>query len=208
MACRRILALLALAAGSAALARTQSSGLKPGDPVPANFRSFIVVDDRTDPKKDARNRTNRMHDLVTENGLHPAVIVFSRTTPQKDDAPAAKLIKQLDTLAVKHKAERLGVFAQFLTLAKEYPEDDQRDERAKAVRDLAGQLKAANVPFGLAAGASDQVRAWGLGEGHDLTVVLVDRMKVVQVWTFTVEKPATDDDIKKIVDAVEAEFRK
>jgi hypothetical protein len=207
MARRRILALLALAVGTAALARTQSTGMKPGDPVPSTFRSFIVVDDRTDPKKDARNRTNRMHDLVTENGLHPAVIVFSRTTPQKDDAPVAKLIKQLDTLAVKHKADRLGAFVQFLTLAKEYPEDDQRDERAKAVRDLAGQLKAANVPLGLAAGASDQVKAWGLGEGHDLTVVLINRMKLRQAWTFTVEKPATDDDIKKIVDAIETELK-
>lgn len=203
----RMIGLLALALGPAAAAQdTPPAALKPGAAVPGPFRSYIVSDDRTDTKS-PRNRTNKMHDPVTESGLNPTVAIFSRTTPQAADAPVAKLVRQLDSLAVKHRADRLGVFAFFLTLTKEYPEEEQRDEKAKAVRDLAGQLKAQTVPFALAAGASDQTRAWGLAEGHDLTVVFYNRLKVRDVWTFAADKPPTDEDIKKIVDTVDAALK-
>jgi hypothetical protein len=203
----RMIGLFALVTSTAAVAQDPPAVvMKPGDPTPAPFRSFIVADDRTDAKN-ALNRTNKMHDLVTEQGLNPTVAIFSRTTPGAADVPLAKLVKQLDSLAVKHRADRLGVFVVFLTLSKEYPEDEQRDEKAKAVRDLAGQLKAQSVPFALAAGASDATKAWGLAEGHDLTVVFYDRLKIRFVKTFAADKPPTDDDIKKIVDAVDEELK-
>ena len=130
--------------------------------------------------------------------------LINRVTIRAADAPLARLIKQLDNQALKHRADRLGVFVVFMTLAKEYPEDDQRDEKAKAVRDLAGQLKAQNVVFGLAAGASDATRAWDLAEGHDLTVVYYDELKIRFVRTFAADKPPTDEEIKKIADDVDA----
>jgi hypothetical protein len=175
-------------------------------PVPGTFRSFIVADPRTD-LKDPRNRTNMMHDLVTESGLNPTVAVFARSTPATDDAPVASLVRQLDSLAQKYRADRFGAFVIFLTLGDEYPKDTQRDERAKEVRDLAEQLKVPNVPFGLAAADSEAVKAWGLQAGDDITVVLFDRLKVVRRWTFSAEKPPSEDDIKAIAATVENQLR-
>jgi hypothetical protein len=197
--------LFALAAAATAAAAQDPPAGSP-KPVPGPFRAFIVSDQRSDPK-DPQNRTGMMHDLVTENGLNPTVAVFARTTPQAADAPLAKLVRQLDGLAQKYRADRLGAFVIFLTLGKEYPEDEQRDEKAKAVRDLAEQLKAQNVPFALAAGGGEPAKAWGLQEGHDVTVVLYNRLRVVQAWTFAADKPPSDEDLKKIADAIEAAMR-
>ena len=198
----RVFGLFALAAASSAAAQDPPAGKADG-PVPGPFRAFVVSDPRTDAKN-PRNRVNMMHDLVTESGLNPTVVVFARTTPAAADAPAARLARQLDALAQKYRADRLGAAVVFLTLGKEYPEDEQRDEKAKAVRDLAEQLKLQNVPFALAGGGGEQAKAWGLQEGHDLTVVLYDRLKVLKTWTFAADKPPADDAVKQIADAVEA----
>ncbi|MGL4421023.1 MAG: hypothetical protein ACRCZF_10195 [Gemmataceae bacterium] len=193
--------------------------------VPAPFRSFIVADPRTDDKTDARNRSNKMHCLITEQGLNPAILIFTRSTPEKADAPTAKLILATNDLAVKYRPDRLGVMTFFLTLTKEYPEDEKRDATAKPVDDLARQLKTdvakqldetkltptpkpLLVPFGLAAGASEQTKAYDLKDGHDVTVIFYHRMKVLNTWTFSAEKPPSDADLKTLTDTVNAELKK
>src|SRR5579885_924964 len=146
-------------AGLCAAAAVRAQDEKPAaGAVPSGFRSYIVVDDRFPPKvnppkrpedRDPRDRTRMMHDLVVESGLNPTVAIFSRTVPAAD-SPTANLVKQLDQLAVKHRADNLGVFAIFLTLDKEFPQDDARNEKGEFLRDvkaqqvqaLAAQLKA------------------------------------------------------------------
>ena len=173
MAVRRWVGIVALLAGTAAVAQEPAV-------VPGPFRSFIVTDFRTDPVKDARNRTAKMHDLVTENGLNPVLAVFTRTTPEKADVPLARLILRANSLVSQFKADRLGAFVVFLTLTKEYPEDDQRKAKADAVDGFSKQVKASGVPFGLAAGAGDAAKKFDLKDGQDLTVVFYHRMKVVK----------------------------
>ena len=205
--------------------------------IPGPFRAYVVWDKRTDDGRakgtndrlDARNRKDRIHDLVTEHGLNPAILIFSRTTPEKGDAPVAKLILAANDWAVTYRPDRLGAFAVFLTLAKEYPEDDQRSAHATKAEALATDLtKKANsqedpvtartgadpkpkpflVPFGLAASVSEQTKKYDLKDGHDITVIFYHRMKVLETWTYTVDKPPTDEAIKAIGAAVAAELKK
>jgi hypothetical protein len=149
-----------------------------------------------------------MHDFVTENGLNPVVAVFARSTPAAADGPTAKLAQKLSNLVNERRADRLGAFVSFLTLAKEYPDDDQRGEKAGAVLKFAEATKADSVPFTVAAAASDAVKAFNLQEGHDVTVIFYDRMTVKQMWTFAADKPPTDADVLAVVDAVNAALGK
>ncbi len=180
--------------------------------VPGVFRSFIVADERFE-KGSPRNRDNKMHCLVCDNSLNPVVAVFARTVPEKTDSGLAKLLTQLDQLVIDYRGERFGAFAIFLTLGKEYPEEDARDAKVKPVRDLFEGLKknstlarAGNVPFGLAAGKSEMTDAWKLQETEDVTVVLYHRMKILNQWTFTADKPISDDEIKTITAAAVKEI--
>src|SRR5262245_25972343 len=186
------LALSFITAGAAA-AQDPPRPLNPGDPLPGPFRSFIVTDDRVEAK-DPRNRTNRQHCLFLEADLNPTVAVFLRTVPADADAPAAKLLKRLDGLVAEHKADRLGAFAVFLTLTADYPLDEMRDEKAKAVKDFAARVKVPNVPFGLAAGKSDAAATYSIKDDHDVSVILFNRAKVVKRWAFTADKPPVDAD--------------
>ncbi len=176
------------------------------EPVPSGFRSFIVSDERFDPKN-VRNRTAKMHDLVTENGLNPVVAIFARTVPAGEDAPLSKLVKQLNAYVTKYRASRAAAFVIFLTLEKEYPDDESRSMKADAVKALADQLKATMVPFGLAAGKSPMTEAWKIGETDELTVIVYHRMKLVKRWTFSADKPPTEEEIKDILAVAEQEAK-
>jgi hypothetical protein len=199
----RVFGLLALTAGSLSVAFAQEKAAM----VPTGFRAFVAADDRYE-KGSPRNRADKMHDLVTDNALNPVVAVFSRQPPGATPE-VSKLAVKLNELATDKelKAGRLGAFVAFLTLGKEYPEDEKRDEAAKQAKDLSAQLKTLAVPFAVAAGKSEQVTAWGIGDKDTLTVVFYREMKVLQRWTFTTEKPLGDDDVKAIAAAVEKELR-
>ncbi len=185
----RLCAAMALAVLCTSVAlRGQDS--KPA--VPAGFRAFVVVDDRYPPKKpmpkspddrDPRDRTNMIHNLVVESGLNPTVAVFTRTPPGANTA-AAKLAKDLQPLVVKHKGNNLGAYVVYLTLEKEYPQDDRyvendpskgfvREREADAIRALATQLNTPNVVYGLAAGKSQQLDDWKVGDND---TVLIDSL--------------------------------
>jgi hypothetical protein len=195
------LALTVVVTGPAAA--QDAKPLNSGDPLPGAFRSYIVVDERVEAK-DPRNRTNKQHCLFLEAELNPTVAVFLRTVPADPNAGTAKLLKRLDGLVGEHKADRLGAFAIFLTLAADYPLDEARDEKAKAVKDFAAQLKVPNVPFGLASGKADAAAAYSIKDDHDVSVILFNRAKVVKRWAFTADKGPTDADIDAIVDAAKA----
>ena len=195
---------------------------KPGASVPSAFRSFVVTDDRFPPKttpikapedRDPRDRTDKMHCLVCEYGLNPAVLVFSRATPAEDGA-AAKLARQLDLILQTREARANSFNAAviFLTLEAEYPADAARndkgeflrEEKAKQVKDLATQLKTPRLAFGLAAKASPVLAEWGVADGDETVVVLYNRLRLVKRWNFAAGAP-TDDEIKAIAAAVKVE---
>jgi hypothetical protein len=194
--------------------------------VPAGFRAFIVADDRYTPKKpqpktpedrDPRDRTNMMHNVIVEQGLHPVVVVFTRNPPGNATS-AAKLAKELQPLLVKHKANNFAAYVVYLTLEKEYPQDDRyvendpakgfvREKEADAIRALATQLTTPRVVYGLAAGKSKQVEDWKIGD-NDTVVVLYNKMQVVGRWEAKQGQSLPDDTIKAIVAAADAEGKK
>ncbi|HVK15327.1 MAG TPA: hypothetical protein VM533_00170 [Fimbriiglobus sp.] len=213
-----VITLAGLVAGVAVRAQDPKATLAAGAPVPTGFRAYVVADDRFAPKvsppkrqddRDPRDRTKMMHDLVVEHGLNPTIAVFTRGKLEKD-SPAARLAQALDPVVAKHRADNLGAYLVFLTLDKEFPQDDRRDEKgqflrdlqADAIRALATELKTPRVPFALAAAKSPQATAWGLGE-NDLVVVLYDRMKVTRAWAFPAGQAPTDEQIKEIAAAAD-----
>lgn len=184
-----------------------------GGSVPGTFRAFIAVDDRY-PPDNPRNRANRIHCLVIENGLHPVCAVFTRTDAARAaNGPLGALIAELDGVVRRNRANNAAAFVQFLTLDKPYPEDDTRAEKAAAARGLADRLKTTGVPFGVASGAREpidqpgQLAAWGITDADETVVVVYNRMKIVNRWAFPANKPPTDADIREIVTAFENEAK-
>jgi hypothetical protein len=167
----------------------------------------------TPADRDPRDRTSMMHDVVTEHGLNPVVLVLTRSAPAAD-SPAAKLAKDLNPLVTKHKGNNFAVSVVFLTLEKEYPQDERyvendpnkgfvREAQAQAVKGLATTLAAPKVVYGLAAVKSAQTDAWGMGDGETL-VVLYHRMQVVKRWEAKAGQPLGDDVLKQVVAAADA----
>ena len=199
------LTLMAVLVSSSAFAQG-GKPLEPGNAVPGPFRMFVAADDRFDAKN-PNVRTGKMHCFICEADLNPTIAVFARSVATAD-APAVKLAGAVNELVNAHRADKLGAFVAFLTLAKEYPEEDGRDAKAQAVKDVAAQAKTTGVPFGLAAGKSAATDLYGLQESADITVIFFDRMKVVKTWTFPADKPPTADSFKEISDVVKAKLKK
>jgi len=180
------------------------AGLKAGDAVPETFRAFLAADSRFE-KDSPKNRAKKMHDLVTDNGLNPVLVAFVRSVPAAD-TPAAKLARRMSELVETYKPERLGGFMIFLTLDKEYQQEENRDPKAKAAEDLSAQLQSGNVPFGLAAKESAATKAWGLSDKDEIVVVYYNRLRVQKVWSFAADK-LTDEEIKAIGTYVNGELK-
>jgi hypothetical protein len=175
---------------------------------------------------DPRDRTGKIHCLVCENGLAPVVAVFVRPGANLvgADAGVGKLVKGLDALIPSYRADKLAGFVMFLnveggkkaikipgeggvettlTVDQEYPDDEKRDEYAGKIRELAGALKAPNVPLGLAPTKSDAISAWKIGEADEVTVVVYYRMRVVgQPWRFAKLADLTDEKVAEILKSV------
>jgi hypothetical protein len=191
--------------------------------VPSTFRAYMVVDDRFPPRttpikapedRDPRDRTDKMHCLVCENGLNPTVLVFTRANPAEDGA-ASKLAKQLDPLVKEFRGNSFNASILYLALEKEYPLDTARndkgeflrEEKAKQIRDLTTALKTPRLAFGLAPKVSPSYAAWGFADNDETIVVLYNRMQIVKKWNSPTGGPS-DDDIKTIMAAVKAEAGK
>lgn len=214
--------------GSAALA-TPAQDTKPA-PVPGPFRVYVVADNRFEAKsksadkadkdkpaeRDPRDRTNKLHDFVIEQGQNPVVVVLTRTGPT-EDGPGAKVAKELAKLYADKSlgGTSLGAFVAFLMLENEYAADDQRtpdggfvrEDKAKQVRALSDAVAAPRVPFGLAARTSPQATTWGLTDTDDTVVVVTNKTRVVKRWAF----PAgglDDAALKAILDVARAEAKK
>jgi hypothetical protein len=207
-------ALFLVAIGPLAFAQ-EPKLLAPGNTVPSCFRAYVAADQRFE-KGSIRNREDRMHCLVVDNALNPVIAVFTRVPAMGEgkvaNAEIKKLAPKLQELVIKDKptanlkALRLSSFVVFLTLGKEYPEDEKRDESAKDAKELATQLATPSVPFALAPGKSKSIEDWGIGEKETVRVIFYREMKVIQSWSFTADKPLGDEDVAKIEAAVVSEL--
>ena len=203
-----------------------NSGAK-GDPAPPSMVPSCSHDAKnTAPRaddRDPRDRTGKVHDLVSENGLSPTVAVFVRADAKTlgADSGVAKLAKSLEQKIPDYRADRLGGFVVFLklegppktvTLAApdsavveldaEYPDDEKRQVYAAEICDLAKAAAAPNVPFALAPVTSKAATAWALGADDQVTVVIYNRLRVINRWKFDATGP-TDEQIKEIIAATE-----
>ena len=183
---------------------TPDAGLKGGD-VPSSFRAFLVWDKRYDAK-DVRNRADKPHCMVCENGLNPVVAVFAPAVPADQTDPVAGLLKDLDQAAADRKADSMAASVTFLVLPDELQFDAQRDKLVADAKALAEQAKLRAMPVGLAAKKSKATAAWKLdgNNAEAVTVVLYNHLRVVERWTFADGKP-TDADRKAILAAIEKE---
>jgi hypothetical protein len=229
-------------------ARAQEPKIElPPDVLPSTFRMYMVTDNRFEPLKDAdgkvlvgadgkpvqnpKNRTGKIHCLVSEYGLNPTVAVFVRADAGSlgPNSGVAKLTKQVNALVPKHRADKLGAFVAFLRLEsgpkavvvktkradmteveekieqdKEYPDDEKRDTHAAAIRDLEKALATPNVPFGLTPEKSKAITAWKIGDA-EVTVIFYNRMRIIgKPWTFAKDADLTDEKVAEIVKTVEA----
>lgn len=174
--------------------------------------------------RDPRDRTRKMHDLVGENGLSPVVAVFVRSDPTDlAGSGVVKLAQALDKKIPEYRGDKLSGFVHFLWidapekavgLAKgdgttenvpldgEFPDDEKRDEHADAVLKLANEAKAPNVPFGLGPVKGKAVDSWGLKAEDKVTVVVYNRLRVKDRWTFPAGGP-TDEQIATVIKTAE-----
>src|SRR5262245_40133128 len=221
----------------------------PPDVVPATFRMFLVTDKRFEPLKDAegkplkgpdgkpmpnpKNREGKIHCLVCEYGLNPVVAVFVRPEAKMlgADSGVGKLIKGLDSLIPKNRADKLAGFVAFLNVEggtkvvtvktkradgteaeekieqdKEYPDDEKRDVYASDIRDFEKALAAPNVPFGLAPTKSKSITAWDIKDDDVTVVVYYHLRRYGEVWRFKSFKDLTDEKVAEILKAAEASF--
>jgi hypothetical protein len=114
--------------------KTETKTELPPDVVPSTFRMFLVSDKRFEPLRDVegkllkgpdgkdvpnpKNREGKVHCLVCEYGLAPVVATFIRADPGKvgPDSGVGKLLKGVDALIAKHRADKLAAFVAFLRL--------------------------------------------------------------------------------------------
>ena len=190
--------------------------------IPRGFRMYFVNDTRygapevatklIDPKRaiatEGRNRVGKLHDPVTEHGLFSVIGVWSRTIPTTKEEPVVKLLERVEEVTKKYQLKRMGAFAAFLGLKKEFEEDDDRDKRMAEIANLSKDFKF--LQTGLAEETSAQNTAWGLDAKNEdmswknqITVVLYHRFKIVGRWEFATDKPPTEADLDKIAAAVD-----
>jgi hypothetical protein len=228
----------------------------PPDVVPSTYRMFLVTDKRFEPLKDSegkflkgpdgknvespKNRSGKIHCLVCEYGLNPTVAIFVRADAKglTADSGVGKLVKQVNALVPKYRADKLGAFVAFLRLDfdgkagtkvvtvktkrpdgteaeskveadQEYPDDEKRDAFAKDISDFETAVVAPNVPFGLAPEKSKANAAWKVADTDEVTVVFYHRMRIVgQSWRFAKAADLTDAKVSEIVKGIETALGK
>jgi hypothetical protein len=85
-------------------------------------------------------RRGKYHCLVSDWGLNPAVLIFTRDLEFSDELK--NLLRKLDNTIKKNPNVRLGIFVVFLPdkINNVVTDDDVRDQEAAKIRELATQL--------------------------------------------------------------------
>jgi len=196
------------------LAGAVSAQPKPADPppkdpkaIPDTFRTFIVLDQRTDPKdpKGKRNVTGFQHDLLVANDLNPTVAVFARSVPKGADDPLAKLVGKLKELTVTYRQIDFGAYLFFPVLDKVYADDPKAKATTDELKKWGEGLAVGGVVIGLCEKESAQTKAWKLPD-TGVVIVFYNRLKVVKRWDLA--EGVTDDAINAVAAEVNKELKK
>jgi hypothetical protein len=141
--------------------------------------------------------TDFPHDPVTEFGLNPVVGIFvNNLTDPKRDEMVRKLLEKVEQSVKRHHEAYLHAFAIFLSpgsyssaTAKEgkdtealIDEATQRDDLAKYVRKLAGDLKLQEVVIGFY--PYDKLKGYGVPERPGITVLVYAKHAVLKRYSF------------------------
>jgi hypothetical protein len=145
-------------------------------------------------------RAGKAHDPVSEIGLSPFVAVIARdlkaATP---DSPLGHLLAQLDATALPRPRTSFGAFAVFPVLKADLPFDEERDGPLKALDEFAKSVKLGRVVVGVTRTDDPALAAWGVTPDAVVTVLVVTRLRVVDRYVFTADKPLSDEGVKTIV---------
>jgi hypothetical protein len=234
MTIRRMFGILGMLVAALAATAQDKPDEKQSQKVPSTFRAYLVVDKRFPAKtpppvkpqdRDPRDRTDKMHCLVCDNGLSPVVAIFVRADAKglaRDTSGVVKLAKRVDALIPKYRADKLAGFIIFLKtegppkppvkvagtddstkpveLDAEYPDDEKRDEYAREINDVAAAANTPNIPFGLAPATSKAATAWGIKPDDEVTVIIYNRLRIEGRWVFKGDGP-DDKEIETIIAA-------
>jgi hypothetical protein len=180
--------------------------VKAANAVPGTFRTFIALDQRTDPKdpKGKRNVAGFEHDLIVANELNPTVAVFSRSA--KPDEATAKLVGKLNDLAAAYKTLDFGAYLFFPVLDKVYADDAKAKATADELQKWGEGAKAGAVVIGLCEKESAQTKAWDLPD-TGVVIVFYHRLKVVKRWPLPADG-VTDEALAALTAEVAKELKK
>lgn len=224
MAC--LAAMTGLVTALGLFAQGRSEPLAKGDDITQGFRAYVISEPRFEAK-DVRNPIGTKDkpgrnpvDLVTDNGLNPAIAVFSRVIPNDASHPLAALVKKLDELTdpdpkVGYGNRRLSAFLVFLALKDEFRKDPTFDNRVKEIGQFASGVMSKRVTIALAEATETpdgteqplvpaQVTAMGIAAEDDFVIVFYNKLRVIKRWKFKAANPPGDADLA----AIQAEVTK
>lgn len=163
--CTALAALLLVAADD-----PKAAGLKPGADLPGPFTPYNITG----------KYQGRFHCLVCEHGLEPAALVFVRGSDVSKELE--ELLQALDAVGRENPKSRFVTFAVFVEddVADIVADDDKREDLAKRLEDKGAKLE----KVVLALEGKKNLAKYNLGDNNEVTVVLYDSYKVVDVQGF------------------------
>jgi len=181
------------------------------DDLPGGFSALVVFDSRykVGPKneRDIRDRTGKVHDLVsTTFGLRPVILTFVRSVPKAGDEVDA-LIKKQDELAETFKLRQQASAVYFVNLMDKYGSYDEKnpkgqDDAIKEATDYSKTVGGKHTVYSVTeakvkddAGKlvdPETLKSYQLKEEEKVVILVVDQYRVLKRYSFPDEKvPAT-----------------
>lgn len=179
-----------------------NSTAQEGQLLPGPFRVFAVTGERA----------QYFHCFFCQHGLSPSVAVIATQLPANPQDPLAVLLQKLNALDAANADAKLGTFGIFLTLEKEFYEDPNRTQRLAELEGLSKQMNLTELAVGLSHPEAQPVKQYGIItrddpvnniKRHQATVLVYDKHRVLKRFTFTEDKPLTEESMKQIFSAVE-----
>jgi hypothetical protein len=148
------------------------SGPEAGKDLPGPFHPYNVTG----------KRAGDFHDVLSEQGLDPIVLIFVRGTQEGD--PLKKLLAGLDSVVEKNSKTRIAVAAVFLSedLKDVVKNDDLRKKYVEKLETVKTDAKLNNVILCL--DNADGPKEYALNADAEVTVLVCNRLKVVANFAF------------------------
>jgi len=160
----------------------------------------------------------RFHDPISDFGLNPAVLIFTRAEPDQltKGHDLSKLIKQLDEVVGKYPEVQLGGCVVFMNdggyrdAVQDNSKKDElpkaiefKDRRQQQIKDFAKNIGLEHVALGIGTVASPE--KYNINPNAELTVLVCNRLQVAANFAYGKdEKPdatAIMDSINKMLPA-------